>query len=358
MQERRNTIRLHHFCRAQYCPFEDPVPRDGRITTLSERGAGLLVRSAHAIGERLTVNFSLPGDQDPMTATGVVRWSGLQLPRGGWYPLGIEWLPLDEATRNRLHRFLYSRPPAPAPRTPSTTPASAPGRAAAPISARVKRRGAIAAGAAYGALVASGVYVWVNSLEQENRRLESVIVQRNRTIQQLQEEEQRLQEVLGETKTRLASTTGEVTRLDQESKSLKGEVEQLGGDVERFQRSYVRVSGEREQLIRRIMDLEQERAALAKRVASLEELQLAVREAIELRRQQPPYVYVETQQELDRKELIEGNQGYLVREGRQTSGGSSGLWIRVHDPEAGGQDGLESGASASDPADPPLTATP
>ncbi len=91
MQERRTTIRIGQQCRTQYCSSEDLLPRDGRITDLSERGVGLLVREAHRIGEVLTVGFSLPGDRTTLTATGVVRWSNPPQ-KGRWYPVGLDWI--------------------------------------------------------------------------------------------------------------------------------------------------------------------------------------------------------------------------------------------------------------------------
>src|SRR3989338_4726715 len=109
MQERRTTIRVDRLCRAQYCPADDLIPRDGRLTNLSERGAGLLAHETHRLGARLTVSFSLPEEEEPLTATGVVHWSDARARHGQWYPLGLEWLPMEETARHRLYTFLSRR---------------------------------------------------------------------------------------------------------------------------------------------------------------------------------------------------------------------------------------------------------
>ena len=102
MQERRSTIRIEYPARAQYCPSEDLIPRDGRMTNLSERGANLLARETHRLGERITVSFPLPEEEEPLTVTGVVRWSDPTAQRGRWHATGIEWLPLGETASHRL----------------------------------------------------------------------------------------------------------------------------------------------------------------------------------------------------------------------------------------------------------------
>ncbi len=78
MQERRTTVRKALYTRTQYCPSEDLELRDGRIADVSERGAGVLMREKHRGGGLVTGGFSLPGDEDTLTAAGIVLEDGPQ----------------------------------------------------------------------------------------------------------------------------------------------------------------------------------------------------------------------------------------------------------------------------------------
>jgi hypothetical protein len=126
-----------------------------------------------------------------------------------------------------------------------------------------------------------------------------------------------------------------VAQFGEQTQGLEAEVGRLNGEVERFQESYVRIREEREQLIQRVLDLEQERVRLAKRLSSIPELRLAIREAVEVRRSAERQARLQTlmaRKDLARRDAAEGNQGYLVRDGRPTASRST-MWIRVHEPE-------------------------
>ena len=258
MQERRTTIRVPHLCRTQYCPSEDFLPRDGRITTLSERGAGLLTREAHQPGGQVTVSFSLPEDGELLTATGVIRWSEAGSANGRWHPLGLEWLPLEETTRHRLQQFLYRR------------------RRTGPSA----RRLAILAGVIVTVLAGVLGAVRALSLESENRRFERIIVQRNEAIQHLNAREAALRHNLAAATAYLATTSGTVSRLDSQARLFQGEVQRLSQDVARFQESYGQVLREREQLIKQALLLQQGPLFEEEQTRATEELRLAIREAI------------------------------------------------------------------------------
>jgi len=325
MQERRTTIRSPHRCRAQYCSSEDLLPRDGQITNLSERGAGLLVREAHRNGELLSVGFSLPGAREPLTATGVVRWA--DAPRKGrWYPVGVDWLQLEEAARTRLQEFLTGSTPRPPPH--QTFWWGGPRGPAAPMG---RRRTLVMAGVSAG-LVALG---WMWLLFTENRRLQATAEQRERVIGQLEEEGTRLALELGAANTQLAETSSEVARLDQETQGLGEQIGRLTTEIDQVKTSYLQVREEREQLMQRVLDIEQERASLASRLSSIPELRRAIEEAIEARkhaRQAERLTRLEGRRSADR-DLTQGNRGYLIREGRPTIGLAT-VWVRVHEPEA------------------------
>ncbi len=352
-QERRTAARVAHFCRAQYCPSEDFVPRDGRITTLSERGAGMLVRDQRQDGERVTVNFWLPGIHDTMTITGVVRWSGSQLPKSRWYPLGLEWLPMEDVTRNRLRRFLFDQvQTSRAPAKPTVSPASPTPADQVPVTkrrkklklrlpsvqlpsatnvAKYKKPLVIVAGSLV--LIGMAAILWITSLQWENGELNQAVQQRDTVIEQLEQQDQHLRQELDAARARLTTTVSEVSRLDQQAQILEKEMEQLSQDVEHFQDSYVRVREEREQLMQRVLDLEQERMALNKRLVFMEQLHQAIQEAIETHSRHQPRIYGLNSHSSDPLVEGEGNRGYLVRDGRPTIGRST-MWIKVHEPES------------------------
>jgi len=305
MQERRTTIRVRHVCRAAYCPGEDLLPREGRLTTLSERGAGILVRDPHREGERLTVNVPLPEEPDPLTVTGVVRWSSEPIPNSGWHPLGLEWLPMEESARHRLQQFLHLRARASLSYEERAVLANKRARDL------VLRRSGIIAGVS---LLFAGL-LWGFSLRGDNQALLTTIHQRDGTITQLKRQEGLLQQELGITKKSLAATTEEIARLDQQAQFLGQAVEELHQDVEHAHASLGEIHEEREHLMQRVLDLTQERTYWMKRVESAQRAQ-AIQEAIDARRGEV------------------GNQGYVVRE--NTPEASPTLWIRVHDPQASG----------------------
>ena len=279
MQERRMTIRVPHQGRTQYCPSEDFLPRDGRLTTLSERGAGLLTREAHPVGGQVTISFSLPQDPDLLTATGIIRWSEARSANGRWYPLGLEWLTLEDTTRHRLHRFLYNRTIPSAGRSAAKTPRLLRARPAV-------RRIALLTSVIIGVLAGVLAALWALSLESENRRFDQVIAQRNTAIQRLRAREAVIQHDLEAATAYLATSSWTVSQLDAQARRFQDEVQQLNQDVARFQASYGRALREREQLIEQALILQQERLLREKPSNSPEELRLAIREAIANRQPQ------------------------------------------------------------------------
>ena len=322
MEERRGTIRLTHQGRTQYCSSEDLIPRDGRVTNVSERGAGLLVREPHRNGEMVTVGFSLPGERTALTATGVVRWS--EAPgKGGWHPIGVDWLQLEDTTKHRLQRFI-AEAPAPKP------------KAAKPKIGRNTRTILLAVGGVFLAFLTAAGVLWVRSIQWENRQLQAIVEQRNRVINQLSQEETQLKQELVTAQEHLAATAGEVARLDQIAQGFGQQVAQLSGEVSQVKQSYEQARQEREELLQRVLDLETERMLLMRRLSSIDELRLAIREAIQTRktdRQVHWLSLIRSQRMADAQELANGNRGYLVKDGRPTMSGSTVL-IRVHEPEA------------------------
>jgi hypothetical protein len=322
MQERRATIRVRHPARVQYCSSEDLQPRDGKLRDVSDRGAGLLTREVHRLGEMVTVGFLLPGDRSTWTATGVIRW--IEQPSGRWHPVGLDWFQLEEGTRNRLHRFLENRAAA---AEPAVRPAAAPGRRLAFWSVFLT----------LSAVALVGAYAWITALQWQNKQLSTGIVQRDEVITELQQEEGRLTMELETTRTQLAETAKEIAALDAQAQGFGAEVSRLSEQVDEFQASYIKMREEREALMARVLDLEQERLALTNKLAGMEQLRTAVREAIDARettagsggRQSA----IQARRSTDRELLSTGNRGYLVREGQPArKKGTGGIKVHVLEP--------------------------
>ena len=322
MQERRASIRIRHPARIQYCSSEDLLTRDGQLRDLSDRGAGLLARESHRCGEMVTVGLQLPGDQTTWTATGVVRW--VDAPAGRWHPIGLDWLQLEEAARNRLHHFLETRPEA-----------AGPPRKSRPAPTR-----RLAFWSLFFSLTAVTViagYTWVRALEWENQQLSTGIEHRDDVINQLQHEEGRLTIELDATRTQLAETSAQIGQLDAQAQGFGQEVSRLTEQVDQFQASYVKMREEREQLMQRVLELEQEKLALTSRLTSMEQLRQAVREAIDARKSAAAAQresMIRAQRTLDQQMLSIGNQGFVIRGGRPPGNRApAGMRVRVLDPE-------------------------
>ena len=318
MQERRATIRVPYVCRVQYRPFEDLLPRDGRLADLSDRGAGLLTHDFHPPGERLTLHLSLPEDSEGITATGVVRWSNPKGRLSRWCRLGVEWLPFEDTTRDRLHGFIAHRPQ---PSSPSS-------------SQQLMVVLGLVVVLCLGGWMVSSFWLTTRTLRSENDTLQQELVHRNTLLAQLHQKEQGLQQQLTTVKTQFADATTEVARLDVHAQTLNQHMERLTQEIGVVQEASAKLQQERDALMLRVLDLEQERLSLKRRLASLPELRLAVREAISARK---------AAQRTERKRLLaarraairrtasHGNRGYLLRSGRPTIG-SGTVWIRVYDP--------------------------
>jgi len=321
MQERRAAVRVPHRCRAQYCSSEDLVPRDGRMTSLSEQGIGLLVREAHRAGELLSVGFSLPGEREALTATGVVRWSAPPQDRH-WHPVGLSWLQLEESVRNRLQQFLSGS-------VTAAVPAAAPAR-------RRWRSPAAPLAAALLLLAAALLGWWALAVQRQNRQLHTAVELRDQVIDELGTQGTQLVEELGEARVRLQATAAEVARLDQQAQLFGAEMARMDGELAVVQASHAAMREERDALIQQVLDLEQARTSMLKRLSSVDELRLAIREAIEARRQDRQAArssWVAARRAAVEQPLAAGNRGYLIRDGQPTIGAGT-MWVRVHEPES------------------------
>lgn len=323
MQERRTRIRVPHRTRAQYCSCDDLLPKEGFLTTLSERGAGLLLREAHPVGEQLTANFSLAGEHEGVTATGVVRWSDTRSRRGPGVQVGLEWLPIEEAASRRLNRFLHQA--AQSSSAADSIPRQASVRPVAPNAALVA--GIVLTGLLVGGLV--GVF-WAWPYDPQRAKLTSALKKRDALIEALERQSTQLKRELATTTSRLEFTSAEVAQLGEQAQALEGKAQQFGQEFIRLQDSSVALRQEREALISRILELEQERLTITQRSVPLGELHLAIRETIARRHDAFGAPRIVPARGMTRAGL--GNRGYLTRKGRPAVSRSP-VSIRVREPE-------------------------
>ena len=272
MQERRTTIRCECLERVQYCSANDPNPRDGRLTSITDRGLGLLAHEPHRVGERLTVSFSLPGEEQALTTTGLVRWTHQTPATKKWFSLGLEWLPLEDTTRFRIDTFLQSQ-------------------------SRAHRRGSLTGSRPWRghwwklhrvrwstvALLSMGLAVALLaaafSLQHENTQLADAIHQRNVAIAGLEGRDTRVRRALELTTARLADARSEVGRLTRKTNEFEAEVERMTGQVEGFQAAYTKLREEREQILRQVVTLEQERARMVRSLSAIPMMRALRRDA-------------------------------------------------------------------------------
>ncbi len=269
MQERRTTIRYECSARAQYCPEVDFTPRDGRLTTLSERGLGLLAREPRQPGERLTVSFTLPGEDEAVTMTGIVRWANGATPRTRWYPLGLEWLPLEETTRFRLETFLRNHSAAV---SPHTSTGSTPWGTWWSLR-RVQWSTVALLSMGTAVVLLASIFL----LQQENTQLADAVHRRNLGMLELRQAEASVRRALEMTTGRLAEASSAVAILERESGEVQGEMDRLTQEVEQFQAAYATLRERHEGLTRQIMDLEQARARMVRGASPTPLLRQAIR---------------------------------------------------------------------------------
>ncbi len=312
MQERRTAIRVRHWARAQYCASSDLIPRDGRVTDVSERGAGLWTREPHARDERVTMTFMLPGDDEPLTATGVARWARERAVRQWWYPLGVEWLPLEETMRYRLRSFLKHRTESAAHQVPAPEGAGS-------TLGWMARTVWLPVG---GLCVVLAALIGTVQVRREHRRLARTLQQQDALIQTLEGQRMALQHELGVTQDQSAATIEELVRLDQQISQFRLVLQRAEEETTAYRGSYALITKEREALQGRIQRLQQEREVLAAQFRlAIRALMASQRGTTEATKTPSP----------DRQDSAgPGNHGYLIKDGNPTRGTA---WIRVYEPE-------------------------
>ncbi len=262
MQERRTTIRCESLQRAQYCSFSDLTPRDGRLTDLTERGLGLMAHEPHQPGERLTVSFTLPGEEDPLTTTGVVRWASQNAVQKRWFPLGLEWFPLEETARFRLETFLGKQIQR---RAEQGVPENTVTVAEPASTSQATIWGGVAL---VSAAIAVAFFSRAQILQQEHAQLADALSRRDVLISGLGDTQERASQQLETATTQLSAGLQQLNALQQRNRELAGEARRLGGELEHYQAGYTTLREERQDLILQLLSTERDRVRLVEQLAT------------------------------------------------------------------------------------------
>jgi uncharacterized protein (TIGR02266 family) len=82
----------------------------GFTGNVSEGGLFVATYNLVPLGTRVSLEFSLPDDGPAITAVGEVRWTSDPTPDGdGHVGLGLQFVDLAEADRQRIERFVRQR---------------------------------------------------------------------------------------------------------------------------------------------------------------------------------------------------------------------------------------------------------
>ena len=310
MRERRATVRVGCFLPAEYRVAERSLVSPGRITDLSLGGLRLFTSRPLAGGERVTVTFTLPRDDNPVSVHGLIRWSGPASSGDPGCPVGVEFERLDETTRFCVQAFV----------TDQTKPTSL-----------LKVGWPLLVG-----IVSAGICVWILQLQRQKEQLRQTLAERTSVITQLEATHQQLAQELDQTKAAASLTATEIGRLQYQRAQLETELGWLNQNLGELKEAYLRVRDERDALQNRVQVLEQQQAAFEQRLTSIPELRKAIRQTAQAeakQRREQRRRWLARLREADQHTLRHGNRGYVVRDGHPTLVGSR-LSIRVLSPES------------------------
>lgn len=329
MQERRATVRVGCFLPADYRLSDASPLSPGRITNLSINGLALLASRPVGGGERLSMRFLLPGDDEPFALDGIVRWSRVEPTPQGEHPLGVEFERLDDTSQFRLQAFV-------------TEQLEQSERFIGRLERRVSRlRQRIPSRVVRIAIWAGGIAAmlllgaWLIALHQQNTSLRQTLVERAMVISQLEARQQQLQEALRQARTEASESLRELDRLKSQTAELEMEVGRFAQNLGEVQAAYAGVQGERDQLRQQVEALAQQQAALQAKFESIPELRKAIRTVIrsqQVKRRDARLTRIAQLRRADIEHARSGNRGFVVYGGIPTLT-SSRLSIRVYTPE-------------------------
>lgn len=247
MKERRSTVRVPFVGRAHYCPSADLLPRDGWIANISGSGVSLYTQENHSPRERITVSFVPEGENDPITATGIVEWSSEDQVDGKWHPTGISWLPIEETSQERFDEFLEELKADTDEDVDETVAAAPPADPPSPL-----KQAAIRIGLGMSVMAVLVGVIGVYSIMTENRQLASDLQARDAVISQMESQNRTLKDELNQTRAHLLETSGAITELESQGRYFQQEIFRLSDGLERFQEAYAKSREENEILSRKL----------------------------------------------------------------------------------------------------------
>ena len=334
MQERRRTIRVPCRIDAACHRVEETPPASARLTNLSLRGAALVSSQGLDADAQVTLRFSLPHDDTPLSIGGRIRWTDGASGFPPRYAAGVEFGALDETTRFCLNAFLEEQ----AHHLKSVAPPSSPWReplqriASLPLAKHV--RGLVMA------LVIAGLSLAILGLQRYNRRLRQTLEDHARVIQQLETHHELLVTELHTTQQQTALLGQQLNDLQLYTSQLESHADALADQLAQTRQEYVRLLDDRETLRQQFTQLEQQQQTLEARFHSLPDLRQAMAEAIALQRRRVWLARREQLRLLDQQELASGNRGYLLQ---RSASPDPTLSIRVHAPQEAATTALSGG---------------
>ena len=329
MQERRTTVRVGCQLPAQYSLTGESSAWPARITNLSLHGLRLLASQAVS-GERpLTVQFTLPSEDNPLTVIGMVCWDEIGAFQEGGYPIGLRFTGLDDTTRFCLQAFIAGQ---------CQAVAQMPGRLARMwrrLQGACPERFRNLAGPMMVGLIGAAIGVWILTLHQ-------MLADRTTRLTHLQTDYHDLQGQLSQANANTAELERRAEGLVYHTLQLDAEMAWMAQHLSQLRGAYEHLRGEREAILQQLVQLDQERVVLDHRLQSLPELREAIQEATLLRQQQLRAARrqeVARVREADRRASESGNHGYLIHQGQPTFTASAAtnsaapMIVRVHAPE-------------------------
>ena len=318
MRERRSTVRVPCALPVQYSPTNRFSNFAGRLADVSVRGLGLSTPHPIERGAHLSAKLLLPGEDEPVILTGIVRWSSSTSSKHGDYESGIELTNVDDTTHFCLQSFVTAR----------LTDASSASRFT-----RQVRRGEIwnairASVWAVSGVCSAALIWWIAVSERQKATLREDLAERAVIVGNLQVRQQALQQELGQAQLSAADAVTEIQRLQAERAQLETQLGWMTRSLTDLQDAYARVREERENLRRQIVEMEQ-------RFQSIPELRKAMRTAVKTQRDARRLqrtAWIQRLRAADQDVLQRGNRGYVVQAGASTITGSR-VAVRVYAPE-------------------------
>lgn len=173
-------------------------------------------------------------------------------------------------------------------------------------------------------------------VENEKRRLSDEYVKTQQALKQLEGERLRLHDELIEIHELSKSQTKAFSQLKEELGTLREQLKMQGSEISILRSDYEKLYLNNTSLTGQLAVVRHERRRLEVRLASLSELKEAISEVKRKIRETKNSEWrkrIEALKEEDRRQLLAGNKGFVVHNGKSTLGNARQLQIRVRELE-------------------------